>query len=217
MELEQITTTIFHIKFKTSEQAAKTFLRFQEYYESPKFRGKVFSLREFKRWYTANTGRIAGKREFTYHTDWQGGFNIPSHILEPFYNGQFNPLSRREKALLRLLPPWRHKKFYLIGTSGKCTPELLRHEIAHGLFYLNAGYRREVLKILGRVGKKIKRQLDLYFSKTRGYHSAVWTDEMHAYIMTDLNEFGQYGIDIAKISAVSRELNAVFDSHFKRK
>ncbi len=35
---------IFLLSFPTQEYLAKTFLRFQEHYESPEFRGKIFSL-----------------------------------------------------------------------------------------------------------------------------------------------------------------------------
>ena len=42
-----------------------TFLRFQEYYESPKFRNLGFSLEEFQDWYV--TTRDHG--EFSYYSD----------------------------------------------------------------------------------------------------------------------------------------------------
>ena len=40
---------------------ASAFLRFQEHYESPKFRGEIFSLEEFMDWYAVEVGN------FTYY------------------------------------------------------------------------------------------------------------------------------------------------------
>jgi hypothetical protein len=84
------------LTFDNQIDLTSTFLRFQEHYESPFFKGKYFTLDEFKEWYikTSPNGKKSGK--FTYYTDW-GGFNIPSYILKPFYNGAFNPLSENEK------------------------------------------------------------------------------------------------------------------------
>ena len=95
MKLEELIENIYHVSFPTRKEAASTFLRFQEHYESPQFRGKIFSLDEFKEWYTANSEKGKAKGKFTYYDDW-GGFNIPSYILEPFYKGLFNPLSEKE-------------------------------------------------------------------------------------------------------------------------
>jgi len=37
---------IFLLHFKSQHQMASTFLRFQEHYESPKFAGDIFTLKE---------------------------------------------------------------------------------------------------------------------------------------------------------------------------
>jgi len=88
-----IRENIFLLDFETQEELTSTFLRFQEFYESPEFQGKIFTLQEYKAWYT----KLKGK--FSYYTDW-GGFNIPSRILESFYKGKFDPLSEAEKQFL---------------------------------------------------------------------------------------------------------------------
>ena len=100
MKVKEIIKNIFHISFSTQHELASTFLRFQEYYESPKFRGKIFSFYEYKKWYTANSPKGKKTGKFTYYKDW-GGFNIPSYVLKPFYQGKFNPLSNKEKKFLR--------------------------------------------------------------------------------------------------------------------
>jgi hypothetical protein len=152
---------------------AKTFLRFQEFYESPKFRGKIFSLKEFKDWY-----KTTRKGKFTYYTDW-AGFNIPSTVLRPFYDKQFKNLTVRELTLLRKFKDIKGK-FYIIATTGKSSMTL-NHEISHARFYINGSYRKEILAALGRVNTTsiAKWLLGL------GYDQSTLLDEIHAYLLND--------------------------------
>jgi hypothetical protein len=151
---------------------AYTFLRFQEHYESPKFRGKVFSLEEFMDWYAADRG------SFSYLEDWTG-FNIPSRVLKPFYEGKFDPLSRKEQALLDRFESVEGR-FYIIGTSEE-HPDAIDHELAHGLFYTNSEYRRAATSMLERwpIGR-----LERFLSKL-GYASNTIRDEAHAHLACD--------------------------------
>src|SRR5580704_15894322 len=103
----KIAKGIYLLCFKTQYELAATFLRVQEYYESPRFSGRIFSLEQFMDWYAERFGN------FTYYQDWTG-FNVPSTALRPFYDGRFDPLSEKEKRLLRLFKGLR-KPFYVIG------------------------------------------------------------------------------------------------------
>ena len=94
-----LTPHIHLLSFDTQHDLTSTFLRFQEHYESPRFKGEVFTLDEFQDWYIKNSPNGIETGKFTYHTDWNG-FNIPSHILKPFYEGKFDPLSFDEQAIL---------------------------------------------------------------------------------------------------------------------
>lgn len=44
----EIVDRIHVATFDTQRELCSTFLRFQEHYESPEFRGKVFSLAEYR-------------------------------------------------------------------------------------------------------------------------------------------------------------------------
>ena len=168
----KINSKIILLIFKNQFEITSTFLRFQEHYESPKFRGKIFTLAEFKKWYTDVKGR------FSYYTDWNG-FNIPSQILQPFYSGKFNPLSVKEEKLLQKLQSEKGK-FYVIGIHKDINnlSALLKHEIAHGLFYTDKIYKKKVLAILQKFNlEEIKREL----KSSEGYHDDVLDDEVHAY------------------------------------
>ncbi len=170
---EEVVPGVIHLRFPTQTLLASTFVRFQEHYESPKYRNTVFSLAEFKDWYrtTKDHGR------FSYYADWDG-FNIPSRVLRRFMKGDFDPLSAKERALLAKVAA-RKGRFYVIGTAGTDVDKaVLRHEVAHGLWYTRPDYRRRARAIL--------KELDLrpVYTMLRelGYHRSVWLDEAHAWI-----------------------------------
>lgn len=77
MNCKEILPHIFHVNFSSQEELASTFLRFQEHFESPSFKGKIFSLDDYKRWYIKHSPNGQKTGEFTYYSDWSG-FNIPS-------------------------------------------------------------------------------------------------------------------------------------------
>lgn len=156
-----------------------TFLRFQEFYESPNpaFRGHGFSLEEFQDWYAVN--RPHG--EFSYYTDW-GGFNFPSYVVKRFTGKLFGPLSRKESWVLSQLPR-SNKRFYVIGTyqdgDGR---NYIQHEVVHGLFYLYPGYAKKVTGIVQEYDfTAFKREL-----RAMGYCEEVLIDEINAYLTTGL-------------------------------
>ncbi len=214
MELNEILKNIWHIHFESQFKLTSTFLRFQEHYESPEFRGKIFSLSEYKDWYTKNSvnGKKTGK--FTYYKDWKG-FNIPSFILEPFYEGKFNPLSKKEKNLLGLFEGKRDEKFYLIGTYGKRIPlDVLNHEIAHGLFYTTPRYRTEVLQAMEDLSDNARKKISKFLTK-KGYHPDLMEDETHAYVFYDLEKMQKLGIKDKSLIEVHHNLTDIFNKFTK--
>lgn len=213
MKFEEIAKNIFHVNFPNQLELTSTFLRFQEHFESPYFRGKVFSLEEFKSWYVRNSPKGRETGEFTYYSDWLG-FNIPSNMLEPFYQGKFNPLSAREKRLLDLFRKKRGSIFYIIGTSGASNHTTLKHEIAHGLFYTNPEYKKEVLKILDDIDSNDRKSMKSYLSGRGGYHPSVFVDETHANILSNIQRLRKRGLDVTNLKPISRRLNQVFRRYY---
>lgn len=170
---------IYLIESKTRQGLATTFMRFQEYYESPVFRGKTFSADEFSAWYVSQYGA------FTYHKDW-AGFNISSRTLEPFKNGEFDPLTEKEKAILNFFKNVSGD-FYIIGATSQdeeCA-DTIKHEFAHGAFFTNTSYRRDVVSCLNAYkfnGIKLAIQ-------KMGYGENVVEDETNAYLLTEPQTF----------------------------
>lgn len=194
-----LTDTLIQFTFSDQELLAKTFLRFQEYYESPNFRNKVFNLDEFKAWYAKEYG------EFTYYSDWSG-FNIPSYILDPFRNGDFNPLSTEEQALLNLLET-DTGKFYIIGTSDEADAEVIEHEKRHALFYSNDLYKSEVVDFLK---DKNTNNVKDHLLKI-GYHESVLVDEVNAYLSVDKDYLQEKGVEFDE--SLIQPLNSLYRKH----
>ena len=199
---------IYLIEFFYPERymRAATFLRFQEHYESPKFRGKIFSWEEFMDWNAKKEG------EFTYLGDWDG-FNIPSQTLRLFYEGRFDPLTTKERKLLDLLKGI-DGSFYVISLPAKDV-EAFRHEFVHGLFCVNKKYRREVKRCVKSFDpKRLKKALT-----RQGYHRSVFTDEVNAYALTGLRSLtGVRNQDVKRLKvALKKIFFANFGFYIERK
>jgi hypothetical protein len=145
------------------------FLRFQEYYESPKFKGQIFTIGQIKNWYSIQYGAD------TYNRDW-GGFNFPSTILDPFKQGLFDPLTNEEKVFLSLFK-YRNDNFYIIGANDEST---ISHELSHALYWYSKQYKSQVDKICETFSKELLKSKKYLISK--GYHKSVVNDEIQAYL-----------------------------------
>ena len=199
MKLHKITSNIIHVKFKSQIDMCETFCRFQEHYESPEFMGKVFTLGEFREWYSEQYGA------WTYYIDWHG-FNIPDYILIPFKDGSFDPLSEKER---NFLDKFRYKKgkFYIIGTSD-FKPEALGHEICHALYYLDEEYKKEVDLIISKADKKADAWSNFEnFLLNKGYTAEVIDDEIQAFLSCNKEHMSQkYKLEIPKETSFFEEL-----------
>tara|TARA_Y100000034_G_scaffold136409_1_gene212696 strand:- start:7621 stop:8229 length:609 start_codon:yes stop_codon:yes gene_type:complete len=185
MKLKNIKENIYQVDFSSREELLKTFIRFQEYYESPEFKGKDFSVEEYAEWYKENYN----KEEFTYYSDWSG-CNVPSYIFKDFRNGKISNLSEREKSLLDCLP--KEGDFYVIGTFDGGKKYVIEHETCHGLYFTDAKYRNRVLTLLEDYESHLKEVKD--FVLNLGYHEDVLLDEVHAYIATTSHQLDEKGV-----------------------
>ncbi|MBN1386198.1 ABC transporter ATP-binding protein [Candidatus Woesearchaeota archaeon] len=213
MEVNEILRDIFHLSFPDQYELSSTFLRFQEHHDSAHFRGKFFSLEEFTDWYMEHSPLAKATGRFTYHEQWFG-FNIPSHILDPFYAGRFDPLSDKEKLLLGEFEALRDKRFYLIGTHGEVSPDVLDHEIAHAFFYTRPDYKKAAMKIVCSVPVDVIARIHQGLLTWGCYHPDVLDDETHGYIMTGMEELARSGIDTNVLQAAHIQLNENYRAWF---
>jgi hypothetical protein len=196
----KIAKGIYLLRFKTQYELTATFLRIQEHYESPRFHGRFFSLEQYMDWYAARYGN------FTYYQDWSG-FNVPSTAFQPFYEGKFDPLSEKEKQLLRLFKDLR-ERFYVIGVYDSGAKDSLTHELAHALFFIDDAYRKAVHEVMrGYDTAKLASQI-----AESGYAKHVIPDEIQAYIVAPSGKLGA----APALKPLRQKLRALFRQHSKK-
>jgi hypothetical protein len=212
IEKKEVRVGIFSLRFRNQYETCSTFLRLQEFYESPfkGIKGCVFSLEDYMDRYAKETGN------FTYTTDW-GGFNVPGHVIKNFfcsYKAAGEPLLNKEVVLQELLNDQIKgtDKFYVIGHYEKGDlPDwsedqhfysTLAHEVAHGLFYLNPTYRKKALWLVNDLSDKVSEKMSEKLLSTGGYCKSVLKDEFQAYLSTGKNDWlkEMFGLPLAKAS-----------------
>lgn len=213
--LTEVVKNVYWLEFESQQEMGKTFLRFQEHYESPVFAGKYFSHEEFRTWYQG------GYDEFTYYEDWSG-FNIPSHILKPFVEGKFDPLTSEEQKLLKDFSS-KEEPFYIIATAKSEEPDpedevVLRHEIAHGLYTTCPEYCDEVKSILVTMSLETHQGLHAWLSPD--YAETTIFDEMHAYLLDGpeylkSHEIGLSGIVKDDVAKLHKQLLPLYERYYQ--
>ena len=210
--LEEVIPRIYHLHFDSQYALAMHFLRAQEYYESPKFRGKRFTIVEFMEWYSKEHGNGA----FTYPNDWTG-FNVPSTSLLEVYGKKVvipdpNYYDEFMQAVVGYVDTHAQRQpFYLIGTYGD-NPRAFDHEMAHGLYFVDATYRQDMVKCL----KDFRIRYPETWDRTKeilremGYHEDVLEDEMQAYYSTGLCT------ELESLVISSNSFEKVFETAFQK-
>jgi len=208
-KVTEVEKNVFFLEFNNRTELGMTFLRPQENYENPHFHGKIFELDEFKAWYK----KYKKSKTFTYCKDWSG-FNIPSYILKPFYEGVFKNISRREKTLLdRFRKIYDSgKRFYLIGSTKNS--HAFAHELTHARFYIYDAYRNDVLDELR------KHDVSLLNTILSGkmYNQNTWDDEINAYLINEDGFFKRTVNDASMIlyATMIDNLHKIHKKHFEK-
>lgn len=204
-KIKEVKSRIFFLNFKNSYQCAMFFLRYQEYYESPspKFRGKDFEILKFMDWYVKDRNQ----KIFTYPLDWVG-FNIPSQIILEVLNGpppDFNAYDlEMTKVYHKCLAKYPDGQFYIIGAVGE--NGIMKHEIAHGLFYTTPEYKKKMTALVKKLPVKLRKRIFSRLEKM-GYTKKVLPDECQAYLATGFNALG---FDVKGKDAPFKELFNLF-------
>jgi len=198
---------IFEITSNSKSAVAKIVVRFQEYYDEKEFKGKIFTLDEFKEYYSKG-----GK--FTYYYDWNG-FNFPDYAVKSFLDGKFDPLSPEEKWLIDNIKAKVDltKPYYIIGYSNDDEPTI-NHERAHALYYMSPEYKKSADAIIDSIPKSELGTLTK-FMDVRNYHPSVYKDEMQAYLMADKEYLMKYNGWQDSYELDHQELRIIFDRYFR--
>lgn len=205
MEVDEVSQNVFHVKMNSTKFLCKTFMRFQEHYESPypQIRNKIFTRKEYAKIYQED--RKADT--FTYYTDWSG-FNIPSYVLNPFYAGKFDPLLKCEEKLLDTFRPYQHKKFYVIGTDKNIKFYTMLHELSHAYWYTAKGYKKKQREVLNTIPERNRKRINKHLAHL-GYCKEVWEDETCAYALTNVDYLDKFKISKKVVNALRENFNVI--------
>lgn len=165
---DQITLLVYNSR----ESLCAAFCRIEEHYESPEFRDKIFTLGQYREWYSKEFGA------WSYYKDWSG-FNIPAPAFRLFFSGHFDPLSPAEAEIIDLFK-YKTGNFAVIGTFEGGDADVYEHEICHAMFATNVEYQLDVKAAIYRFYDEMAELRE--YLKDLGYNDFVIDDECHAYI-----------------------------------
>ena len=213
-KVKEIKPFIYCVEIDDDYDRAMLFCRYQEFYESSykQFRGKPFTWMEYMRFYK-NAWK---KRVFTYPDDW-AGYNIPCHIVqrahhlfcgETEYDDIMNDIYFHCAVDSKKKNGDKHHDWYLIGASSK-DKGTTNHEVAHGLYFTNSEYKKNVKKLIKNIKpshyEKLKKKL-----MKMGYvnDKKILDDEIQAFMSTGLYN----GMDTKELKVYENE----FRNNFKK-
>ncbi len=200
--LEKLHYRLYFLRFRDPYDMCMSFLRLQERYESPnsKFRDKNFTILDFMEWYSKEPAHSGA---FTYPWDW-AGFNLPSTVLESEWYRDLKDKNKYDEFMLSVyyliwhdikygndsffgtgIPTnfgkdGKSPKYYLIGAMD---PKCISHEMAHGFYFLNPTYKKQMDALTKALPKSFTNKVYKWLAKI-GYTPKVFKDEMQAYMST---------------------------------
>ena len=186
-KLSQVHPRIFVLELDSDYDLGMTFLRAQEFYESvnDQFRGKTFSLLSYMNWYASCCSK---DKDFTYTTDFRG-YNVPSTTIEQCYaiNTERTPYDKFflgiHEAIISLGVP--RFEYYLLGAP-HADAEVLEHEFAHALFFIDDKYREAMTRLVSLL--PFQAELFTFLETKLEYAKNVHVDEAQAYMATGFTD-----------------------------
>jgi hypothetical protein len=169
------------LEFNTQKELALAFCRVEEYYEgNPKVNGKYLTLEEFIDAFMKDNG------ELNYFNYWTG-FNIPGNIYMEWAQKNMSDRTKWEYELAQEVSKKldMNEPFYIIGGK-KGDMNVIDHEIAHALYYMNENYKNNMLDITIKFYQLDRKNYVKMVKKLKkmGYGDNVIKDEVQAYMST---------------------------------
>jgi hypothetical protein len=205
MKSKKLKNNIVLFTFPNEKEMTLAFCRMQEYYESPipALYRKKFSLYDFLNASMMKDGVIE------YFSVWSG-FNIPGDILNIWRKLHENELTPGETAIFNALN--KHKinpdeKYYIIGAKEN-DKAVLKHEIAHALYYTNNEYMTKMSDLVSDLQKnqsKIYKSMKSKLLKM-GYNKEVINDEVQAYLSSETPKYLMeiFNTDISGVETIKK-------------
>lgn len=178
-KFEFVRQDILLVKGESLYDIGATFIRMQEFYESPNpdFRGQYFTLDQYMDWYVEQHPQ----KQFSYFEDW-AGYNIPGKAIINFYDTFYHDMRSRESAVIAHLRDYifnEDPNFYVIGIR-EGDDNVYVHELRHALYSLSPEFKTACDEIYSRVPYELK---DIVSKQLvdMGYSESVVPDEFQAY------------------------------------
>jgi len=232
-KITEVRDRVFAVTIEDGYDRAMTFMRVQEFYESPNpdFRGKHFNIWDYIEWYSRTK-----KGAFTYAFDWSG-FNIPLPIAWECYEGKDKPTKKMYDSVRSMPDSWKSKwdetmkdivwlvqskmfnkknrrdmNAYIIGAKDM-EGDTFQHEVAHGLYYTNKEYKQ----LMDEITEAIPLDIYLKFRNnllSMGYTESVVDDEIQAYMSWGW-EYAKFskGVNKKVCKALNKEYQKVFNKY----
>jgi len=190
IKLYKVADRIWAVVIKDDYLRCWTFLRCQEFYEStsPNFKNSRFTWQDYMNWYKSSEGPRGKSDIFTYANDWSG-FNLPSSIIEDCMSSIADP-NKYDDIMMSIITTIKENEsgdFYLLGISeiDNVENQLLDHELAHGMWFTDTSYKKEMINLLDKIDSKSISSIKQLILEI-GYCESVILDEAQAYLSTGI-------------------------------
>lgn len=175
---------LYELRFDDRYEMCMTFLRYQEFYESPRYEGRKFTLAEYMSWYAKAQSKVG---TFSYPEDW-GGFNIPADTIKKVQALGIDDPNHYDALMgcLYSVISSQCDDAYLIGVTHDARID--KHETTHAMYHIDGVYRDDCKFILRDADQTLVNLL----KKTlfdRGYTEVTALDEVQTYLTTGDNLF----------------------------
>jgi hypothetical protein len=170
---------LYQLQFDDQFEMCMTFLRYQEFYESPRYEGRKFTLAEYMSWYAKAQSKDG---TFSYPRDW-GGFNVPVDVIKKVRALGIDDPNHYDALMsyVYTVASSQCDDAYLIGiTRGT---ELDKHETTHAMWHIDEVYRDECHCILQETNPSLIDALKDVLIEM-GYTEVTALDEVQAYLTT---------------------------------
>lgn len=200
---------LYELRFDDQHEMCMTFLRYQEFYESPRYVGRKFTLAEYMSWYVKDQNKDG---VFSYPQDW-GGFNLPVDIIGRVHAMGIDDPNHYDHLMFALYRTISSQcdGAYLIGV-GRDTV-LDAHEVTHAMFHIDDAYRTKVLAALEGQHRDLVAELKGRLL-ARGYAEVTALDEVNAYVTTGDHGFFKDFKKTYGYRQLSQQLKALHELHY---
>lgn len=204
---------VYELRFKEVYDMCMTFMRYQEFYESPRYHDKKFTWAEYMAWYSREQSKDGS---FSYMNDW-GGFNIPVDIIGQVVSLGIDDPNHYDMLMIGIYKTIMTEtdRAYLIGVSDVGT--LDKHEMTHAMYYLDDEYARKCQRIFIETDPDLIQGIrEVLFAK--GYTEKTLHDEIQAYLTSDDKLFKDDEKKTAEFeeryNKLQERLKAIHDEHY---